>query len=202
MDCLLCPWGSPGKNTGVSCHPLLQVIFLTQGSNPGLLHCRTTPYHLNYQKRFLKSQCIIQDKLLISHTQTGRPRVIQQRYIWTIPHPPKKHWTLNIQKTKIMASSPITSSQIDQETMETVTDFIFLGSKIVVVSHWIIFTNTEYYDRQHRESVQRSNSPRTCSAYILLVTYLVIFNYEQESKTETRIQGSRRLPPGGLEVII
>ena len=37
---------------------------------------------------------------------------------------------LNIQKTKIMASSPITSWQTDGETMETVTDFIFLGSKI------------------------------------------------------------------------
>ena len=37
---------------------------------------------------------------------------------------------LKIQKTKIMASSPITSWQIDGETMETVTDFIFLGSKI------------------------------------------------------------------------
>ena len=37
---------------------------------------------------------------------------------------------LNIQKTKIMASSPITSWQIDGETMETVRDFIFLGSKI------------------------------------------------------------------------
>ena len=37
---------------------------------------------------------------------------------------------LNIQKTKIMASSPITSRQIDGETMETVTDFIFLGSRI------------------------------------------------------------------------
>ena len=36
---------------------------------------------------------------------------------------------LNCQKTKIMASSPITSWQIDGETMETVTDFIFLGSK-------------------------------------------------------------------------
>ena len=39
---------------------------------------------------------------------------------------------LNIQKTKIMASSPITSWQIDGETMETVTDLIFLGSKITV----------------------------------------------------------------------
>ena len=37
---------------------------------------------------------------------------------------------LNIQKTKIMASGPITSWQIDGETMETVTDFIFLGSRI------------------------------------------------------------------------
>ena len=37
---------------------------------------------------------------------------------------------LNIQKTKIMASDPMTSWQIDGETMETVTDFIFLGSKI------------------------------------------------------------------------
>ena len=37
---------------------------------------------------------------------------------------------LNIQKIKIMTSSPITSCQIDGETMETVTDFIFLGFKI------------------------------------------------------------------------
>ena len=39
---------------------------------------------------------------------------------------------LNIQKTKIMASVPITSWQIDGETVETVSDFIFLGSKITV----------------------------------------------------------------------
>ena len=37
---------------------------------------------------------------------------------------------LNIQKTKIMASGPITSQEIDGETVETVSDFIFLGSKI------------------------------------------------------------------------
>ena len=48
---------------------------------------------------------------------------------------------LNIQKTKIMASGPITSWQIDGETMETVRDFIFLGSKIIAdgdCSHEII----------------------------------------------------------------
>ena len=43
----------------------------------------------------------------------------------------KAYLKLNIQKTKIMASGPITSQQIDGETMETVTDFIFLGSKII-----------------------------------------------------------------------
>ena len=43
---------------------------------------------------------------------------------------------LNIQKTKIMASNPITSWQIDGETMETVTDFIFLGSKIIADDDW------------------------------------------------------------------
>ena len=37
---------------------------------------------------------------------------------------------LNVQKTKIMASSPIASLRIDRKTMETVTDFIFLGSKV------------------------------------------------------------------------
>ena len=42
---------------------------------------------------------------------------------------------LNIHKTKIMASSPITSWQIDGETMETVTDFIFWGSKITADDH-------------------------------------------------------------------
>ena len=42
----------------------------------------------------------------------------------------------NIQKTKIMASSPITSWQIDGETMETLTDFIFLGSKISADGDW------------------------------------------------------------------
>ena len=39
---------------------------------------------------------------------------------------------LNIQKTKIMASTPITSQQIDKKSVETVSDFIFLGSKINV----------------------------------------------------------------------
>ena len=54
MDCSspgssLCSWNFPGKNTGVVSHSLLQGIFLTQGSNPGLPHCRQVLYHLSHQ---------------------------------------------------------------------------------------------------------------------------------------------------------
>ena len=43
------PWDSLGKNTEVGSHALLQGIFLTQGSNLGLLHCRQILYHLSHQ---------------------------------------------------------------------------------------------------------------------------------------------------------
>ena len=46
---LLCPWNSLGKNTGVGNHFLLQGLFLTQGSNLGLLFCRQILYHLSHQ---------------------------------------------------------------------------------------------------------------------------------------------------------
>ena len=56
MDChglqptrLLRPWDFPGNSTGVGCHFLLQGIFPTQGSNPGLLHCRQMLYPLSHQ---------------------------------------------------------------------------------------------------------------------------------------------------------
>ena len=45
----LCPWDPPGKNTGGGCRLFLQGIFPTQGSNPGLLHCRQILYHLSHQ---------------------------------------------------------------------------------------------------------------------------------------------------------
>ena len=46
---LLHPWDSPGKSTGVGCHFLLQMIYLTQGLNPDLPHCRKMLYHLSHQ---------------------------------------------------------------------------------------------------------------------------------------------------------
>ena len=47
----LCPWNSPGKNTEVGCHSILQGVFPTQGWNPGLPHCRRILYHLSHQGR-------------------------------------------------------------------------------------------------------------------------------------------------------
>ena len=53
MDCSLCSWNSPGKNTGVGSHSFPQKILLTQGLNFGLLHCRQILYCLSHQRQRL-----------------------------------------------------------------------------------------------------------------------------------------------------
>ena len=55
---LLCLWDSLGKNTGVGCHALLQRIFPTQGSNPGLPPWRQILYHLSHQGSPWIPECI------------------------------------------------------------------------------------------------------------------------------------------------
>ena len=55
----LYPWDSPGKNTLVGCRSLLQGIFLTQGSNPGVLQSRQILYSLSHQGSY-KIQCSVQ----------------------------------------------------------------------------------------------------------------------------------------------
>ena len=65
---------------------------------------------------------------------------------------------LNIQKTKIMASGPITSWQIDGEILETVADFIFLDSKITAdgdCSHGILKTLASWKDNKLRQSIKK-----------------------------------------------
>jgi len=56
---LYSPWNSPGQNTGVGSHSLLQGIFPTQGSNPGLLHCRQSLYCLSHQGRNVMLFCLL-----------------------------------------------------------------------------------------------------------------------------------------------
>ena len=56
-DPMVCQWISPAKNTGVGRHSLLQGIFLTQGSNPDLLHCRLILYRMSYRKSEICIAC-------------------------------------------------------------------------------------------------------------------------------------------------
>ena len=63
---LPCPWNSPGKNTGVGSHSLLQGIFLTQGLNLGLLHCRQIPYYLSLSWPFLIPKYHIRHILILA----------------------------------------------------------------------------------------------------------------------------------------
>ena len=57
------PWDFLSKSTGVGCHFLLQRIFLMQGSNPGLLYCRQTLYHLSHQVRLEISGEIAEERM-------------------------------------------------------------------------------------------------------------------------------------------
>ena len=54
----LSPWDFPGNSIGMDCHFLLQGIFLTQGSNPGLPHCRQTLYRLSHQGTEVVDICV------------------------------------------------------------------------------------------------------------------------------------------------
>ena len=66
------PWDFPGKSTGVGCHFLLQRIFPTQGSNPGLLHCRQLLYPLSHQGKvtilaLCFGRCLAQGRCSVKH---------------------------------------------------------------------------------------------------------------------------------------
>ena len=68
---LLSPWDFLGKSTGVGCHFLLQGIFLTQGSNPGLQHCRQMFYPLSHQGSRTSCSSYLQSKTTESLRSLG-----------------------------------------------------------------------------------------------------------------------------------
>ena len=70
---LLCPWDFPGKTTGADCHFLLQGVFPTQGSNPGLPHRRQMLYRLSHQGS-PRSNAIMQNRYFseLSMSETWR----------------------------------------------------------------------------------------------------------------------------------
>ena len=67
------PWDFPGKNTGVGCHFLLQEIFLTQGLNSGLPHCKQILYRLSHQGSHIKKKKNI--LFHINSNQVNRGRI-------------------------------------------------------------------------------------------------------------------------------
>ena len=148
---LYSPWNSPGQNSGVGSLSLLQGIFPTQGSNPGLPYCKWILYQLSHQgsPRILewvpfssgsaqpwswtRVSCIADRFFTCWATRKALGKMVENKeelksLLMKVKEQSEKvGLKLNIQKTKIMASGPITSWQID---VETVTDFTFLGSKI------------------------------------------------------------------------
>ena len=70
---LLCPWDSPGQNTGVGCHSLLQGIFLIQSLHPGVLHCSQILYFLSH--RLLKFMCM-ESVALSNHLVLSCPHIL------------------------------------------------------------------------------------------------------------------------------
>ena len=147
---------SPGQNTGVSGLSLLQEIFPAQRLNPGLLNCRQILYQLSYQGSPNSSSRLLSHYIMrndgLEEAQAGiniagrnisnlryaddttlmaeTEEELKSRLMKVKVESEKVGLKLNIQKMKIMASGSITSWQIDRETVETVSDFIFWGSKI------------------------------------------------------------------------
>ena len=72
---LLCPWDSPGKNTGAGCHALLQGIFLIQALNPRLLHWQADSLSLSPQGSSLAPPREHEDSKDVQILATGRPQM-------------------------------------------------------------------------------------------------------------------------------
>jgi len=66
---ILCPWSSPGQNSGVGNCSLLQGLFPTQGSNPGLLHCRRILYNLSHQGSLTTYKGFVGGKKALDETE-------------------------------------------------------------------------------------------------------------------------------------
>ena len=102
-------WNSPGKNTRVGCHCLLQGIFPSQGWNPGLPHCRQAPYHLSHQGSHINPMPSLTKAHFFSFSTTtprGEPVFIQCPHL----HSAQLHTSpLNLTSTPVLSGPPVTS---------------------------------------------------------------------------------------------
>jgi len=114
-----------GVHQGVYCHPAYltytEYIIQNVGQDEAQAGIKTASRNINNLR-------YAEDNTLIAESEEE----MKSPLLKVKEESEKAGLKLNIQETKIMASGPITSWQIERETMETVTDFIFLGSKITV----------------------------------------------------------------------
>ena len=117
---LFCPWDSPGQNTGVGSLSLLQGIFPTQGSNPGLLHCRQILYRLSHQGSHLSC-------MLKASESESESRSVVSNSLW--PHGLYSPWNSPGQDTRvggvlinIIARPPVLYSIIPPSYFYTLED--------------------------------------------------------------------------------
>ena len=88
---LLRPWGSPGKNTGVGCHFLLQAIFPIQGLNPSLLYCRRILYQLRHQGMRIKLEKYV-DCLMPAQKCSADRALLTYLWGWRSSHQRMEAW--------------------------------------------------------------------------------------------------------------
>ena len=109
---LLSLWDSPGKNTGVGCHSHLQGIFPTQGSNPGLPHCRQILYQLSHQ---------------------GSPRILE----WVAYTFSKgSSWPRNRTRVSCIAGDSLPAELPGKPLTTTYLLFLIFGNDIWVILVW------------------------------------------------------------------
>ena len=100
---LLCPWDSPGKNTGVGCHFLLQGIFLTQRSNLRPLHCRRSLHRCATREDWIRNQiAMVSSSLFFYCSQIHKvaDQVCNSPLLFPVDNPRTlvhKAWSLNPQ---------------------------------------------------------------------------------------------------------
>ena len=118
---LLCPWDFPGNSTGVDCHFLLQGIFPTQGSNPGLPHCRQTLYCLSHQG----SRTTWEHPPNVPHTSCFLPQGSFDATVQEDPWEPIGTHTCTIQKYKGINLCPRTHLWLMRNGNQEINAFRF-----------------------------------------------------------------------------
>ena len=115
---LLCPWNSPGKNTGDGCHSLLQEIFLTQGLNPHLLYGQMDSLSLSHlgsprviaaAAKSFQSCPILCDPIDGSPPGSPVPGILQARTVSGLPFPSPVHEN----ESEVTQSCPTLSDSVD-----------------------------------------------------------------------------------------